>query len=308
MLVFVLDTEQRPLSPCHPARARRYVPIDALSQELVRFDTQLVDTPEISGVEYQQGELAGYEVREYLLEQFKRRCAYCGATEVPLQIEPIVPQARGGTNRVSTLVIACERGTAAKAKQTAEAWGYPEVQAQARRPLQDAAAMTATRWALYHRLLAIGLPVEAGTGGRTKWNQTRRGLPKAQWIDAACVGASTPERLVCAGVVPLHVKARGRHSRQMCRTNASGFPDKAPKATSVVAGLRTGDVVRAVVPARSTRAGVYVGRLAVRATGSCNIATSAGTVQGIHVRYCRPLHRADGYTYQKGAAALPPAA
>jgi hypothetical protein len=94
----------------------------------------------------------------------------------------------------------------------------------------------------------------------------------------------------------------------MCRTNAFGFPDKAPKATSVVAGMRTGDLVRAVVSATSTKAGVYVGRLAVRATGSCNITTSAGTVQGIHIRYCRPLHRADGYTYQKGEAARPPAA
>jgi hypothetical protein len=55
------------------ARLRRYAPVGSLSQELVRFDTQLLDTPAISGVEYQQGELVGYEVREYLLEQFHRR-------------------------------------------------------------------------------------------------------------------------------------------------------------------------------------------------------------------------------------------
>jgi hypothetical protein len=81
-----------------------------------------------------------------------------------------------------------------------------------------------------------------------------------------------------------------------------------PKATSVVGGFRTGDIVRAVVPPSSTKAGTYVGRLAVRATGSCNLKTAAGTIQGIHVRYCRQIHRADGYTYasQKGTAALPP--
>jgi 5-methylcytosine-specific restriction endonuclease McrA len=290
------------------ARLRRYAPVGALSQELVRFDTQLIVNPEISGVEYQQGELAGYEVREYLLEKFHRRCAYCGATDVPLQIEHLVPKSRGGSNRVSNLAIACRPCNTAKGARTAEEWGYPKVQAQARRPLTDAAAVNATRWALYRHLLATGLPVEVGTGGRTKWNRTRRELPKAHWIDAACVGASMPERLVCAGVVPLQIKAMGRHSRQMCRTNASGFPDKAPKATSVVAGMRTGDLVRAVVPAPSSKAGTYTGRLAVRATGSCNITTSTGTVQGIHIRYCRPLHRGDGYTYQKGAAALPPAA
>jgi hypothetical protein len=227
---------------------------------------------------------------------------------VPLQVEHLVPEAHGGTNRMSNLVLACKRCNTAKGARTAAEWGYPEVQAQARRPLKDAAAVNASRWALYRHRLATGLPVEVGTGGRTKWNRTRRGLPKAHWLDAACVGASTPERLVCAGVVPLQIKAMGRHSRQMCRTNAFGFPDTGPKATSVVAGMRSGDLVRAVVPAPSSKAGVYVGRLAVPATGSCNITTHAGTVQGIHIRYCRPLHRGDGYTYEKGEAVLPPAA
>jgi hypothetical protein len=66
--------------------------------------------------------------------------------------------------------------------------------------------------------------------------------------------------------------------------------------------------VRASVPATSVKAGVYVGRLAVRATGSCNLKTATGTIQGIHVRYCRPLQRGDGYAYTqtKGEAALPP--
>jgi hypothetical protein len=133
-------------------------------------------------------------------------------------------------------------------------------------------------------------------------------LPKTHWLGAACVGASTPPQLRVKGIVPLLITAMGRHSRQMCRTNALGFPDKAPKATSVVGGLRTGDIVRALVPATSVKAGVYVGRIAVRATGSCNITTARGTVQGVHVRYCRPLQRSDGYRYQdqKGEAALPP--
>jgi 5-methylcytosine-specific restriction endonuclease McrA len=288
------------------ARLRRYAPVGALSQELVRFDTQFLDNPAISGVEYQQGELAGYEVREYLLEKFHRRCAYCATTDVPLQIEHLVSKARGGTNRVSNLTIACEPCNTAKGTQTAAEFGHPEVQAQARQPLKDAAVVNASRWALYRRLQATGLPMEVGTGGRTKWNRIQRGLPKAHWIDAACVGMSTPERVIYAGIVPLVIAATGRHSRQMCRTNASGFPDKAPKATSVVAGMRTDDLVRAVVPAPSIKAGTYVGRLSVRATGSCNVKTSVGTVQGIHIRSCRPLQRADGYSYQKGEAVLAP--
>ena len=156
---------------------------------------------------------------------------------------------------------------------------------------------------MYERLQATGLPVETGTGGRTKWNRTQRsalrGLAKTHWLDAACVGASTPETLQVQQIVPLAIQATGRHSRQMCRTNAYGFPDKAPKATSVVGGFRTGDIVRAVVPSTSTKAGVYVGRIAIRATGSCNIKTAQGTIQHIHVRYCQPLHWGDGYSYTK---------
>ena len=85
------------------ARLRRYCPITAISLELVRFDTQAMVNPEISGVEYQQGELQGYEVREYLLEKFGRKCVYCGAENVPLQVEHIRPKTRGGSNRVSNL-------------------------------------------------------------------------------------------------------------------------------------------------------------------------------------------------------------
>jgi len=106
------------------------------------------------------------------------------------------------------------------------------------------------------------------------------------------------------GLVPLTITAMGRHSWRMCRTNAFGFPDKAPKATSVVGGFRTGDIVRALVPNVSKKAGVHVGRIAIRASGSCNIKTATNTIQGIQYRYCQPLHRGDGYAYTKGAALL----
>jgi hypothetical protein len=46
-------------------RLRSFCPITAISMELVKFDTQLMDNPDIQGVEYQQGTRAGYELREY---------------------------------------------------------------------------------------------------------------------------------------------------------------------------------------------------------------------------------------------------
>jgi 5-methylcytosine-specific restriction endonuclease McrA len=287
-------------------RLQHWCPIGALSLELVKFDTQLLQNPEISGVAYQRGELAGYEVRQYLLEKFQHRCAYCGTTGVPLEMEHIVPSSRGGSDRVANLTIACHECNQAKGHQTAAEFGHPEVQTRAKAPLSDAAAVNGMRWALYHRLEALGVAMETGSGGRTQYNRLQRALPKAHWVDAACVGASTPPHLRVSGMVPWVITAMGRHARQMCRTNACGFPDKAPKATSVIGGFRTGDLVRAQVPVSSKKAGTYVGRIAIRASGSCNIQTATGTTQGIHYRYCRLLHRADGYTYAKGARAFLP--
>jgi 5-methylcytosine-specific restriction endonuclease McrA len=272
------------------------VPITALSTELVRFDTQLMQDAEISGVDYQQGELAGYEVREYLLEKWHRRCAYCGATGVPLQVEHIVPRSRGGSDRVSNLTLACQPCNLRKGNQIATEFGFPQLQAQARQPLKDAAAVNTTRWAFYQALVAIGLPVEAGTGGRTKFNRTQLRLPKAHWTDAACVGASTPDVLDVRDVDLLLIRATGHGSRQMCRMNKYGFPRTGPKQARIVRGFQTGDIVRAVVLS-GKKAGTYIGRVAVRASGRFNIAAANGTVQGVSYRYCRLLHHADGYHY-----------
>jgi hypothetical protein len=57
-------------------RLIRAYPIVGIAMELVRFDTQLMENPEINCVEYQQGELAGYELREYLLLKFRHLCSY----------------------------------------------------------------------------------------------------------------------------------------------------------------------------------------------------------------------------------------
>ncbi|HUY76937.1 MAG TPA: RNA-guided endonuclease IscB [Ktedonobacterales bacterium] len=287
-------------------RLRRSAPLTDISFELVRFDMQLLEHPETTSIEYQQGTLAGWEAREYLLLKWGYRCAYCHQEATRWEVDHLVPRSRGGSNRISNLAMACHACNQDKGDRTATEYGHPEVQAQAGKPLKDAAAVNSTRWALYERLKQTGLPVETGTGGRTKWNRTQRGLPKSHWIDAACVGASTPASITAQGVIPLAVQATGRHSRQMCRPNAFGFPDKAPKATSVVGGFRTGDMVRAIASPPSVKAGTYVGRIAIRASGSCNLKTVAGTIQGIHYKYCQPLHRGDGYSYAKGDAAFPP--
>ena len=40
----------------------------------------------------------------------------------------------------------------------------------------------------------------------------------------------------------------------------------------------------------------YIGRVAVRSTGSFNISAST-LIQGISHRFCKTIHRKDGYSY-----------
>lgn len=168
-------------------RIQKYVPITGISQELVSFDTQSMQNPEISGVEYQQGELAGYEVREYLLEKWDRKCAYCGEANTRLEVEHIHPRSKGGSDRVSNLTLACHECNQNKGNQDIKDFltGKPDVLSrilkQAKQPLKDAAAVNSTRYCLLKRLKETGLPTETGTGGRTKYNRTRLELPKTHW-------------------------------------------------------------------------------------------------------------------------------
>lgn len=286
-------------------RLMRLCPITAISQELVRFDLQAFENPEITGIEYQQGTLAGYETREYLLEKWDRKCAYCGQENVPLQVEHIHCRAKGGSNRIANLTLACEACNMAKGTQDIAVFlaTKPDVLktilAHCKAPLRDAAAVNTTRWALYERLQAVGLPVEVGTGGRTKFNRVTRGLEKTHWLDAACVGASTPETLQIQRVVPFCIAAQGHGKRRIRNVNALGFPCSKPKGAKKVKGFQTGDMIRAVVP-KGVHLGTYVGRVAIKADGYFKITGTHGMVEGIHARYCSCIHRCDGYSYQKG--------
>ena len=278
----------------------KLAPIGSIAQELVRFDLQQLENPEISGIEYQQGTLLGYEVREYLLNAWDRKCAYCGIENIPLQVEHIHPKAKGGTNRISNLCLACDSCNKKKDTQEIEKFlaKKPDVlkriQAQRKRPLKDAAAVNSTRWALLNQLKKTELPVTTGSGGQTKFNRTRLQLPKCHWLDAACVGKVAELKVLTSQ--PLLIKATGHGSRQMCGTDKFGFPIRHKSRKQIHQGFQTGDIISATVTA-GKKVGSYMGRVLCRASGSSDIATTMGRVAGISHKYCKPIHKKDGYSY-----------
>lgn len=282
-------------------RLRALVPVSAVSMELVKFDTQKMQDQNVSGVGYQRGTLYGCDVRGYVMAKWEHACAYCGARDVPLTMDHVVPRASHGSDRPSNLVAACIPCNERKGSKPVEVFlkGKPDVLkrvlAQLKTPLRDAAAVTTTRWALHTRLKATGLPVTVGTGSRTAWNRKRFGVAKTHANDAVCVGKVGA--VIGHEMRPLYVRCTGRGD--YCRTlvDAYGFfRAKLPRAKNV-RGFRTGDLVRAIVPEGVSK-GTHVGRVAVRTSGSFAITTATKREGGVSHKHCRVLQRADGYGYR----------
>ncbi len=281
------------------ARLRRWAPIAALAVELVRFDTQAIQNPGISGTGCQQGTLAGYEIREYVLEKWGRHCAYCDKSGIPIEIDHIEARSKGGSDRPSNLTLACvpcnrDKGARDIRDFVTDARRLADILSHAKAPLRDAAAVNTTRWALFTALKATGLPVAIGTGGRTKWNRHRFSVPKTYALDAACVGIV--ETISGWEKPTLLIDSMGRGSYCRTRVDRFGFPRGYLPRTKDVRGFRTGDLVKAVVSS-GQKIGTWMGRIAVRSTGSFNIQTGETTIQGVSHRHCHRLQRADGRRY-----------
>ena len=299
-------------------RIRRLIPVKALSLENVRFDLQKLENPDISGVEYQQGTLAGFELREYLLTKHSHTCMYCeGMSNDPvLNVEHLVPRnprsGPSGTNKLSNLGIACVTCNQLKDNMQLEEW-Y-EVLSKSRKSIdkirlknvraiqskkniffKDASAVNIIRLALYDMLRSM-LPLELGSGGQTKFNRTSLGYKKDHWIDAACVGESGSCVVIKENTNALNAKALGHGSRQFCRMDRYGFPRTSPKPRNMsLDGFRTGDLAKAVV-VRGKKAGRYVGRIAVRSSGYFDILNKV-LVTGVSSKTMTKIMCNDGYAY-----------
>jgi len=272
----------------------RLAPIGSIVLELVRFDLQQLSNPEISGIEYQQGVLFGYEVREYLLNKWDRKCAYCNAENIPLQVEHIQPKAKGGSNRISNLCLACEKCNHKKGTQDIVQFlakkpdVLKQVLAQAKRPLKDAAAVNSTRWALFNRLKKTRLPVSTGSGGLTKFNRTRLNLAKTHWLDAVCVGQV--ESLEVLTSKPLLITSKGHGTRRRCRINKFGFPCASPRQDYEIS-WKTGDI------AATVKDGIkYVGKVVVQSEKRLEVRIGKLRIGGALHKF-RKLHSHDGYQY-----------
>ena len=298
-------------------RICRYAPVASIVIEKVKFDMQKMENPDIQGVEYQQGTLAGYTIREALLEHWRRKCAYCGIENVPLQIEHIKPKSKNGSDRFNNLTLACQCCNQNKGNRPVEEFladksdVLKKIKTHCKKSLADAAAVNATRHKIFEVAKNTGLAVKAGSGALAKLVRGKSNLPKAHWIDAAC-NSLNQQPVTLLSLQPLIVTCKSHGNRQAVRCNASGFPaivvKKNKEGKKVVTVVRpkqvyvhakAGDIVNVTLDKdrKHIKAGNYISRVKTPTAKGIEEKIDGHRVSSNRFSF---VHRHDGYDYSFG--------
>jgi len=297
-------------------RICRYSPVQTIVIEKVKFDTQKLDKPDIQGAEYQQGTLAGYTIREALLEHWGRECAYCQKKDVPLQIEHIKPKSFGGSNRFNNLTLACPECNQAKGNRSIKDFlaNKPQIldliESKCNESLADAAAVNSTRQKIFEAAQSTGKTVLKSNGALAKLIRAKSGLAKAHWIDAACNCLSL-KAVKLLTHQPLLVAAIGHGNRQARRCNKSGFPaitsiKKDPQTGKKIVNyilpkkvyrhVTTGDIVNVTIDKNRKHIlrGTYTARVKTPTAKGVEVKIAGHRVSSNIFKF---IHRNDGYDY-----------
>ena len=302
-------------------KLKKWIRITECSVEAVRFDTQLLDDPDIKGKEYQHGTLYGYEIKEYLLAKYGHTCQYCGGVsgDSILEWEHVHPKSRGGSDSVKNATLACKTCNEDKDALTLKEWAAA-IESKSNKTVLDKARLegikrvqdgrvqksnrycawvTSSRKYLEDALFDMFTDVECSSGGKTKYNRTKvLGLPKDHHYDALCVG-KVPENGFTDrtnGYV-LMIEAKGRGSRLRGNINSCGIiVTKYKNRAKTYRGFMSGDIVRADVP-RGKHKGHHIGRITIRHSGNFGLIAQDEVRHDINCKYMSVVQKADGYAY-----------
>ncbi|MBQ3456593.1 MAG: HNH endonuclease [Synergistaceae bacterium] len=215
----------------------RILPVSVIIVETASFDIQKIKTPEIQGVEYQQGEQLGFwNVREYVLFRDGHTCQHCKGKsgDKVLNVHHIESRKTGGDapNNLITLCETCHKSYHA---------GKIKLTQKRGQSFKEATFMGIMRWVLLDKLREIYPDVRNTYGYVTKDKRIRLGLPKEHYVDAYCIaGNFEAERLPYYW----YQKQVRKHNRQIHKTNfIKGGIRKRNQAPYTVFGFRLFDKV-----------------------------------------------------------------
>jgi len=166
----------------------KILPINKIIVETASFDIQKIKNPNISGVEYQQGDQFGFDnVREYVLWRDGYTCQCCKGKSKDniLEVHHIESRKTGG-NSPSNLVTLCQ--TCHKGHHK----GTIKLPSKIKRGMsfRDSTFMGIMRWTFYNRLKEMYHNVYMTYGYITKHNRIKNHLPKEHYIDAYCIAGN----------------------------------------------------------------------------------------------------------------------
>ena len=219
----------------------KILPISQTIVEVASFDTQLLkaelEGKTISGIDYQQGEMTGYNTREYVLYRDNHTCQHCHgkSKDKVLEVHHLETRKTGG-NAPSNLITLC--------KTCHKKYHKGEIILKQKRGVKydDASFMGIMRWNLYNKLKETYPNVSLTYGYITKSNRIKHGLAKEHYNDAYCISQNFKANPLDTIIYQKKVRC---HNRQIHKANflKSGIK-KLNQAPYIVKDFRLFDKVR----------------------------------------------------------------
>jgi hypothetical protein len=215
----------------------KILPITKIVIEAAQFDTHKMKNPNISGIDYQNGEQLGFwNVREYVLFRDGHKCSYCkGKSKDPiLNIHHIESRKTGGDSP-SNLITLCE--TCHKEYHK----GNIDLKVRRGKSLCGAAIMGIMKWRLYDELKSRYSNVSMTFGYITKYNRIKYGIEKSHTSDAFVISKNFNAKRIEYQYLKRLVR---RHNRQIHKMKIlKGGKKKNNQAPFEVFGFRLFDKV-----------------------------------------------------------------
>lgn len=215
----------------------KILPITKIVIEVAQFDTHKMKNPNISGIDYQNGEQLGFwNVREYVLFRDGHKCSHCkGKSKDPVLNVHHLESRKTGGDSPSNLITLCESCHKAFHK------GEIELKKKRGKSLRDAAVMGIMKWKLYEELKSRYDNVSMTFGYITKHNRIKYGIEKNHTSDAFVISRNFNAKRIEYQYLKRLVR---RHNRQIHKMKIlKGGKKKNNQAPFEVFGFRLFDKV-----------------------------------------------------------------
>jgi hypothetical protein len=177
-------------------KLKSILPIPKIIVEVANFDIQKIKNPDISGVEYQQGEQEGFwNLREYILHRDGHKCQNpdCKNNDKHpiLEIHHIKYRSNGGTDAPNNLITLCNKcHTTANHKQGKFLYDW-QTNKPKLKSFKDSTFMSIVRWQLVNILQC-----QHTYGYQTKSKRIALQLEKTHYNDAFVIANGTTQERV----------------------------------------------------------------------------------------------------------------